>query len=268
LRGFQSAEKPDYIWMFDKQHSTQKLLPISQVVQSSGFYEPAIEVSLNKDVEIPGNNVIDKIRAGGTVTREDRLRLTYYVATMMRRVLRARDAAAKRIPSVLADTMCGIKAAFQREAGEGRLGKEELASLLAQADHLEEKYRAVPPKEMTDFIRTPWPFPSMIDAIHGMTWRFLRSTGPSYFLTSDNPVSFFEDEGLASRECELIFPLCHDLLMHCSWSERGDLGNKPARQLIVKECNRRTIACARSFVFAHEKVDWLTSAARAVLVLI
>ena len=38
LKGFQAREKPAWIWMYDKEQGTAKLLPIKQVAQVPEFY--------------------------------------------------------------------------------------------------------------------------------------------------------------------------------------------------------------------------------------
>src|SRR5688572_8703709 len=90
LRGFQASAAPGAIWMYDKQAGTRKRVPIKEVAQARGFYTADVEDRLNREVEIPGGDVIDKIRRGEAVDESDRMDLSYYVATMIRRVPRAR----------------------------------------------------------------------------------------------------------------------------------------------------------------------------------
>ena len=56
---------------------------------------------------------------------------------------------------------------------------------------------------MIEQLRTPWPRPEMIELIYFITRRFVKSDGKSFFLTSDNPVHFFESVGLSSPVGEL-----------------------------------------------------------------
>ena len=76
LRGFQAPTKADWIWMYDKTNDTSKFVPINKVAQSAGFYDEEVEQMLNLQVEIPGNNVIDKIRRNEAIDERDRLCLT------------------------------------------------------------------------------------------------------------------------------------------------------------------------------------------------
>src|SRR5207247_241044 len=115
LKGFQSNAKPGWIWAFDKKRQISGLRPIKDVAQEADFYDPQVEVELNKMVEIPGGNVIDKIRRGESIDEVDRMHLTYYIATMIRRVPAARTQAESYIPKVLEETV----AEYRRHVREG-----------------------------------------------------------------------------------------------------------------------------------------------------
>jgi Protein of unknown function (DUF4238) len=190
LKGFQDRTAPGNIWMYDKAGRTANRLPIKQVAQAPGFYKEEVETALNVEVEIPGNDVIDKIRRGQKLTDDDRVHLTYYTATMIRRVPRAREAAEKLIPQALTEVTQTYRAACWHAFRDGKIDQERLEKWLAEIDKAEAKLQVNPPEEVIRVIEDPWPFESMLLAINGMYWRFLRCDGPSYFLTSDNPVHF------------------------------------------------------------------------------
>ena len=102
----------------------------------------------------------------------------------------------------------------------------------------------------------------MLAAIFGMTWRFVSTQGPSFFLTSDNPAFVFEAYGLGTELSELFFPICRNLALHCSWQPSKKTGIIPIRQQAVKAFNR-SIACgADRFIFYHEAKDWVLEAAK------
>jgi Protein of unknown function (DUF4238) len=262
LKGFQAPATPGCIWMYDKQKETSKLLPIKQVGQMAEFYENDVEIALNVDVEQPGNDVIDKLRQGKSIDEMDRRHLSYYVGTMIRRVPHARGKAKKNVPQVLADVTRETRDWFQEAARAGHIDDETLAAKLAETDVVGAKFQKHTPGEVTKIIETPWPFASWLIAIYSMYWRVVRSEGPSYFLTNDNPVYTFEAYGLASPQCELIFPLCSDLLMHASWCEGEETGIQLAPQQLVKEFNRRTAVGAARFVFYHQEAAWVFRAAQ------
>jgi hypothetical protein len=259
LRGFQARAKPDWIWMYDKEKITCKLLPIKEVAQIAGFYTQEVEDELNRKVEIPGGDVIDKIKRGEAIDEMDRRNLTYHIATMIRRVPRNRDKAYGVIPKALTEMAVEMKELFEQEYKEGRISAEVLAKRVAEVEATAQKFIANPPPDVTSVIETPWPFASMLFIIHGMYWRMFKTTGPSFFITSDNPAAFFDDKGmgLGHQDCELVFPLCSDLILHCSRRQCVEEGPQLHTQQLVKEFNRRTAYFAERFLFYHEEAPWV-----------
>jgi hypothetical protein len=127
----------------------------------------------------------------------------------------------------------------------------------------EERAKHKPPDAVVQIMNSPWPFQSALVAIRSMNWRMFRSTGPSYFLTSDNPAFYFEDRGLGHPECEMILPLCSDIILHCGWQRGDDDGlARPHKQQLVKEFNRRQAYGAKQFLFYHEDAAWIDSVAQ------
>src|SRR5206468_118595 len=110
-----------------KRDETRKLLPIKRVAQAAGFYANDVEKSLSEDVELPGNDVIDKIRGGVSIDETDWRHLTYYIATMIRRVPSARGKAYAMVPEVLTEMVGSVKDFFRQEHREGRINAETLA---------------------------------------------------------------------------------------------------------------------------------------------
>lgn len=263
LRKFQDQAKPGYIWSFDKASQNVALLPIKQVAQSPAFYDPAIEVTLNVQVEKPGGAVIDKILRGEPLdSRTDRAHLAYHLATMIRRVPAARAAAEKLMPNVLAEVANETREWLLAAASEGLIEQDRVAGYMEEIDRAEQKFLREPPPEVRAHITTPWPFASMLAAIDRMYWRLLKTDGPSYFLTSDNPAVYFQGMGLGHPECELTMPLASNLILHCSYQGCDEMRVEEVHQLLVKEFNRRTAVGAHRFVFYHREVDWVFEAAR------
>lgn len=91
-----------------------------------------------------------------------------------------------------------------------------------------------------------------------MTWRILVTEGPAFFATSDNPVFFFEELGLARKLAEVSFPLSTTHTLHASWQPgKSDLIFLRPEQAIVKEMNRRLAGTAERLAFYHEDGSWL-----------
>jgi hypothetical protein len=142
------------------------------------------------------------------------------------------------------------------------LDQAALEAKLAELDAAERKFQKRPPSQVTDIVETPWPFQSWLAAINLMWWRVLRTQGPNYFLTSDNPAYAFEAHGLGNPESELIFPLCSERPLHCSWQVGKEAGIRVVEQKLVKEFNRRIASGADRVIFYHQRADWVFSAAQ------
>ena len=104
---------------------------------------------------------------------------------------------------------------------------------------------------------------------HAMKWTFIKATDSYKFLTSDNPIFYwdpthdsksFPGVGLLNKNIELTFPLTKDLALLSSWI--GEVGYVKADNQMVKVINRRTVMSALRFVFASEKSNVLNKFVR------
>ena len=261
LRGFEAKRDPGMIWMFDKKTTTHKLAPISKVAQSPEFYTDEQEDELTRNVEVPGNAVIDKIRQGHAISDDDRMHLTYYVATMIFRVPASRKKATKLVVPALSEITTQVRSALEHKHKNGEITFEVFQRKMREVDQYESNARIDPPQPIKDIMNSPWPFESALVIIRNMAWRIYQSTGPSFFLTSDNPAFFFEGIGLGKPESELTFPLCGDIVLHGSHQPFNEPKAIPTLQKVVKEFNRRIAFGADRFIFYHEKAPWIPSVA-------
>jgi Protein of unknown function (DUF4238) len=258
LRNFEDPRKAGFIWLHDKRAGSFRLASIEKVVQSKRFYSPEIETVLAKDVEIPGNTVIDKLIRNAAITHVERLQLAYYIGVMLKRIPASRRRAREMIPGVLADVVSNVRQQLNSIANSLRADPELLARRLREVDATEKKFALQPPPNVLARIQEPWPSEGMLRALFGMTWRVLVSSGPQFFVTTDNPAFFFRGYGLARLESELSFPLCPTHALHGSWqTAQSDLVFLPATQAVVKEINRRLASETERLAFYHKPAPWL-----------
>ncbi|GFP32830.1 hypothetical protein HKBW3S42_01137 [Candidatus Hakubella thermalkaliphila] len=97
-----------------------------------------------------------------------------------------------------------------------------------------------------------------------MNWAFLEATDDYKFVTSDNPLFYFDPThdarsfygvGLLNKNIEVTFPLSKDLMFLGTW-EKFD-GYKQLNNRLVKEVNRGTVISALRFVFSSQYSDGL-----------
>jgi hypothetical protein len=258
LRNFEDPYHPGYVWVHDRRGGEAQLANISKVAQSRNFYSQSTEAILSETVERPANLVIQKLTTRQPVTNDERIQLAYYVAVMMKRIPAHRRRSSEMLPEVLADLVTEVRSYLNALAGQVGADPEILKRRALELDAVERKFQAHPPPNVLEQIREPWPSRPMVQLLFRLTWRILISSGPAYFLTSDNPVFHFRGLGLARKESEVSFPLSTHYLLHGSW-QRGNSGLEfvNAEQALVKEINRRIVSEAERLVFYHQAADWL-----------
>jgi hypothetical protein len=90
----------------------------------------------------------------------------------------------------------------------------------------------------------------------GMNWTFLTSDDvPS--ITGDNPVFFFEHEGIGNPSSELTVPLSTTVSLWASHGLRKYGHYVTARPFAAREINRRTASRATRYVFDRDNAPWI-----------
>lgn len=256
LRNFQIPAQPGCIWIYDKQNPKPHVASIAKVVQSQDYYSTETEVALARDVEIPGNRAIDRLLHDELLSSTERTDLAYYISTTLMRGPRRRRRAYEKLPQVLAETTAEIRTEIGQAAATADLAW--VTHCLAEVDVAEQKFASAPPPLVVDQIREPWPYESMVDAVNKMAWRILESSGPSYFITSDNPVFLIDCFGLAGEDSEISFPLSTTKMLHgCCQGKSCSLTFMQASQWFVRETNRRLASETERFVFYHDEEPWV-----------
>lgn len=259
LRHFEIADHPGFVWLYDKHGGEPHIANIAKVAQSRDYCSPETEEALARSVELPANRAMDKLSRNERLSPSERLDLAYYICATLKRVPRQRRKAQEMYPEVLAQTMAEIRGEFQSIASH--MDGSDIAWVdrrLEGLDAAERKLSAKPPQEVVDQMMEPWPSQGMLDAVYHMAWRVLESSGPEYFITSDNPVFRLSDFGLTKELSEISFPLSTKQALHCCWQGKPEsLAFRRESQWLVRETNRRLASETERFAFFHEKALWL-----------
>ena len=260
LRNFEVSTRPRHIWIFNKKDGTSREVPIKTAAQRSRFYAPDDEINLERLIERPGNAVIDKLRRGQCITQEERVSLAWYLGAMVMRVPHRRARAIAIVPSVIETVRAKAASAILDLAALTGTNEATVKVRLGEADALLAKYSQELPPEVLAQIRSPWPSENVVNAILALTWRVLRSSGPNYFITTDNPAFFASQHGLGTQRSRLLFPLSTSHLLHGSprrANEKVVFG--VASQDAVKQINRHMATGATVLAFYHEEAPWILS---------
>jgi hypothetical protein len=261
LRGFAGAD-PDQVRAYDKKKRNFFEAAISKVAQERAFYEVNIEVELNVAVESPANPVIDKLRRRETINSEERAKLALYMAVMLMRVPKRRLSALEKYPGVIDKTVHRAMEEIKLIGQTTDIDPEIVSRRLKEVEEAREKFKQQPPQALTEQIRSPWPSENVVNAIHSMTWRYLVSSGPIYFLTTDNPAFFFGAYGVGREEAELSFPISSNVCLLGNWQPgRDEEQFIEVKQVAVKEMNRRNASTATRFLFYQEPAPWIETIA-------
>lgn len=260
LRNFEDPGKPGYIWVHDKSGGQPRPASVAKVAQSKAFYAAKTENVLAQMVEQPGNRVMQKLIGNATITVEERLQLALYIGVMLKRVPTHRRRSSEMVPGVLKDTMEEMRQQLREIANGLQADPAILTKRELELDAVEHKFRIHPPEEVLRQIREPWPSMNVLQLLFRMTWRVLISSGPVYFVTSDNPAFYFQSYGLGQKESELSFPLSSKYALHGSWQRAvSDLICINAEQPLVNQINLRLVSQAERLVFYHQPANWIAN---------
>lgn len=256
LRGFAEIGNDEAIWMYDKKLHKFSNPRIKSVAQEAGFYSEEVEQQLNDIIERPANRVLDKLRNKQNIDEINRIHLSTYIATMMKRVPKRRTMALSLAPGVIDKTINEVRSQVEQWASNTE-NKSLAERRLNEIKQIEESLRNKIPEFMIDQIRLPWATQEMIDLIGAMSW-YVVSSKEDFFVTSDNPAYFFEGYGIATQKSEVTFPISRDLALFTSWQgKQNSTVYLEAKPRLVREAQRRLVSGAERFVFSHRKEDWI-----------
>jgi hypothetical protein len=249
--------------MFDKKTGRSQQAAIKVVAQQADYYSPRVEEQLSTRIEAPGNRVIDKLLRAAPISEEDRLDLSVYIATMLKRVPHRRKKAYALIPTSVEDAKRKMPQQLAELETKRGFPLPDREQALREATRAVDDILSSVPKPVEDYIRTPWPSPNMVVAIFTMNWLVLKAPSSGFFITSDNPAVFNEAAGLASEQAELIFPLSASFALHGN-RQTGlhSLGAATANEELTREVNRWVANGVTRFAFCHESAKWIAALIR------
>jgi hypothetical protein len=260
LQNFSVPDAPGEVWICDKKTGKARQAAIKAVAQEAGFYAPEVEKQLNTRIEMPGNRVIDKLLRAKPISEEERLDLSVYIATMLKRVPHRRKKAYALIPTTVEDTKQKLPQRITELAVRRGLPLADPEQALTEANRVVEGILTSVPKPIEDYIRTPWPSQNMVMAIFTMNWLVIKAPPTGFFITSDNPAVFNEAAGLATDQAELMFPLSPRFALHGN-RQQGlySLGAATANEELTREVNRWIASGVTRFAFCHEDAKWMAA---------
>jgi len=219
------------------------------------MYGEDLETILANEVEHPAKPAIEKVRARQRLDADDREALARYIAMLWKRVPRGRERVAEGMPEVAEDLRKRYTAAFATVAAENPSLADRAALRTKELHAALDKFLADPSPIWRDVLKKEHTSANLVEVLLRMNWRFLCSDRLQ-FLSCDNPVFFFESEGIGKPESELSIPFSDSVTMWANWRVGGH-EFITARPEAVRVINRRTANNATRFVYARRPEYWI-----------
>lgn len=253
LRGFESQGG---IWVHDRESIRSFPTQVKVVGNENKLYSEELETHFNLKIEVPANEVLRKIREFAQIDESERCALAKYILVMWKRVPKARERTLARLPNVALEVGEKIHSELDHVAKVMPHFQDKVDHMKTRVAAYLEANKANPSSslwyESIDSETDHYP----INALLSMNWVFLYHD-EFQFLTSDNPVFFFEFEGIGSSESELTFPISSKITL---WATRTAKANGTfirASNAAVKEINRRTASNSMRWVYSERNESWI-----------
>ena len=274
LKGFIDPHNEPYIWVYEKGNPKIIKATIENIAVHKHYYS-FITSSGNKDSETFENAfekiedkaalIFQKIKNHENLNNQDRSLFATFLALALTRVPnyrkdieRSTGESIKKIHMIMASHSTGFKSMIDEyEKDTGRkigVSVEELQKFILDGNKWGVK---VNPQFSLSMIGSL--VKNIAPLFYKMNWSFLEATNDFKFLTSDNPLFYFDPThdprsfygvGLANKNIEVTFPISKDLTFLGKWKQSD--GYKKLNNNLVKKINRRTIISASRFVFASQ----------------
>ncbi len=256
LRGF-APDLGHHLWAYDRAEKRKFQTQVKNLAQETKFYSEELETQLANEVEGPANAVIDKIRAKAKIDANEKRNLAKYLVAQWRRVPKGFQRFKRNLPKISDEVgrsvLNRIDELIKSEPDFKEIGEKRKADVIK----ILLGYENNPPVEIWHRAISQDMYVESIGKMAQMTWTFISCTGKDFFLTSDNPVFFFSNEGIGNKTSELSFPISSDIALWAT--HRADLseGFVSASPDAIREINRRTVSNSTRFVFSGRDEGWI-----------
>ena len=220
------------------------------------MYPNGVEEYLGSTVEDPAKNAIEKIRQFQEITELDRKAIARYIFNLWKRVPAGRDRVADLIPEVAVSVRNDIHAELTKAALSYPHLSDRAEARKVEVDQVIEKYKLDKPSKIWNQSLAKEETEHAQEILLSMNWQFLYSKNMQ-LLTSDNPVFFFQHEGIGAQSSELTLPFSSNVAL---WVNRNPFNSSvylQATPAAIRELNRRVVSNASRFVYSAKDERWI-----------
>lgn len=255
LKGF-CPEYTNNIWVFDQKEKSSYQTQVKSTANQTNFYADYLEKHLTEEIENPANEVLSKISYKQLLTHNEKLVFSQYIYKLIKRVPKGLEKVKSLIPSVA----LSLNKELHQEIDDlvkdnpdlseiAKLRKAEIDSILENRMNGSKTNKIWHQTIMADS-------PDFINLLSSMKWIFWVQDNCT-FLTSDNPVFFFESIGIANKNSEVSLPITSSITLWATWREDVVEGYKTPNPATIKEFNRRTASNCSRFIFSQNNEKWI-----------
>lgn len=256
LKGFTDPNAPSLVWAYERGKHKPFRVSVTNIAHETGYYPDDVEEYLANTIEWPAQPVIDKIRRQEMITRQDKALLAAYMVVMLKRVPRSRERRREMSPRVI-ESVFGDLETQLADLLTAEPTNEVLLRRRDEVKQLRAKYEAEFPCEIDYQLLPPETSPRLLAALQEMTWLFWVHDKEPVFLTSDNPVFYFEGIGVGQQHSEVTFPISSNVVLWATWQKERPEGYARIREPLRREINRRTASAATRYVFHASEEQWV-----------
>jgi hypothetical protein len=253
LRGFADGNT---VWVHDRKDRRSFPSQPKAIANENRLYSEELEQHLANEVEEPANSAIKTLRDRQSLTSDQRIALAHYIVSLWKRVPGGRS----RVYASVPDIAESVRQELHTQLDAATVLSPELELLAAarksQVSEIIEKFKEDPPAELWHQNLARESSPGVVEALLSMQWRVLVSEKNEY-LTSDNPVFFFQHEGIGRPSSELTLPLSSSVLIWASRQQSSGPFYLPASRPAIRALNRRVVFNSTRYVFSNRSEPWM-----------
>ena len=278
LAGFTDPNSEPYLWVYEKGIlDVRKSLPKNEACEN---YYHAFKTKEGRDTDTVENwldkaetavsPLILKLCRHEPLEEDERRFFSFFLGLMMvrvpnyrRNVDRTFAGIVKKIILMDASYKQGFEAGvkkYEEKFGESMGNSEELRQFALSGQY---DIKVNPELSLKIFLENAFDLGRIFNA---MTWTFVEATDDYKFVTSDNPLHYYNSNqkpnsfygrGLLMNDAEVTFPITRDLGLLATWGRLK--GGYWKSKKVVKAMSRMIIINAERFVYAPVKSDDLCS---------
>jgi len=260
LSGFSDPFAPSKIWVYEKGSKRIFQSNIKNIANEKNRWPQHIEEYLANKIETPANPVLGKIRNRQPISQSDKEILSAYMVGMMQRVDKGLERMKEIAPKIIDQVFDDLEKRILKDIEQNPSKKEKLQAILRNLPNLKSRYKNDFPLEIWYQNLNPKVLPQILAIFPAMTWVFFTSEKGPPFLTSDNPLFFFEWQGMGKPESEITFPISSEITLWATWRKDIKKNQYVAQQeAVIREINRRIASSATRYVYYSMEADWVVN---------